>query len=334
MCLIALDYWRPGNDDDNNEQKVEAPSLLLASNRDEIYARPSQAAQFWNTGKDGDADPDADDDNGTSPRVYGGRDKLLGGSWLAVSTNGRLAAVTNYHNLAERDKIWRRSRGYIVSTFVGANASAKEEDDNNDGDKDKNEPQTKPPTSVRWSHFTAIDFCKEFLFPRKDDYAGFSALLFDGTQLVSVSNRDTSCFYRVLEPGLYGLSNHLLNTPWPKTLKAKAAVAAARKVVMKEQQPHHGLPQTVIQQLLNDFADTTLVSDHTLLPDTLSLDEEHVRSALCVRGSSWGTRTTTLVYIDGCRQICHFIEKNHNIQSSGLEASFTEKCILLNGYST
>ena len=94
MCLIALAH----------RVSAEYP-LILAANRDEDYERPSLPADFW---------PDA-------PDVFGGRDALMGGSWLAVSRSGRFAAVTNLRG-AER-AAHHRSRGALVRDFVTGDAS-------------------------------------------------------------------------------------------------------------------------------------------------------------------------------------------------------------------
>lgn len=87
MCLIAIAH------------RVSARyPLVIAANRDEEYARPTHAADFW---------PDA-------PGVLGGRDAVAGGSWLAVSRAGRFAAVTNLRGATPRT----RSRGELVRAFV------------------------------------------------------------------------------------------------------------------------------------------------------------------------------------------------------------------------
>src|SRR5215470_11222385 len=90
MCLILL-AW--------NAQR-EHP-LILAANRDEFFARATQPAAPW---------PE-------SPAVIGGRDLEKGGSWLAVSASGRVAAVTNFRDVARR-RGGQRSRGLLVNDFV------------------------------------------------------------------------------------------------------------------------------------------------------------------------------------------------------------------------
>ena len=79
--------------------------LVIAGNRDEFHARPTQAARWWPDNRD----------------VLGGRDLQAGGTWLAVHRNGRFAAVTNYRD-AQREQAGLRSRGELVTGFLDAGA--------------------------------------------------------------------------------------------------------------------------------------------------------------------------------------------------------------------
>ena len=81
--------------------------LIVAANRDEYHARPSEGAGFW---KD-------------RPRILAGRDLEAGGSWMGVSRNGRFAAVTNYRG--GRDANALESRGALVTRFLEGTASAR-----------------------------------------------------------------------------------------------------------------------------------------------------------------------------------------------------------------
>jgi uncharacterized protein with NRDE domain len=90
MCLIVLAF----------DSESDYP-LIVAANRDEFHARPSQDANWWS-------------DN---PDIMGGRDLLAGGTWLAVNRTGRFAAVTNYRD-AEPKRGRLRSRGHLVTEFL------------------------------------------------------------------------------------------------------------------------------------------------------------------------------------------------------------------------
>lgn len=156
MCLIVF-AW---------QQHADFP-LILAANRDEYHARPTEPMGWW---------PD-------DASVIGGRDLEAGGTWLAVARSGRFAAVTNFRETAPPAP--RKSRGDIVSRFVAGADSAE-------------------------AYAGRL---------QPDDYAGFNTLLGDGKHLVYASNR-TDRGER-LKPGVYGLSNALLDTPWDKLTRSK-----------------------------------------------------------------------------------------------------------------
>jgi uncharacterized protein with NRDE domain len=119
--------------------------------------------------------------------VLAGRDLLAGGTWLGVDGRGRFAAVTNYHETATTLPD-QPSRGHLVASFLTAT--------------------TTPPD---W--LAALE-------GEAQRYAGFNLLVADADSLWYASNR-AETFARPLSPGIYGLSNHLLDTPWPKTLRAR-----------------------------------------------------------------------------------------------------------------
>jgi uncharacterized protein with NRDE domain len=89
MCLIVF-AWQPSH----------AQTLVVAANRDEFYARPTQPLAQW---------PDA-------PQVYAGRDLEAGGTWLGITAGGRFAALTNIRN--PDLPLGHRSRGELVSRFL------------------------------------------------------------------------------------------------------------------------------------------------------------------------------------------------------------------------
>lgn len=94
MCLIVF-AWRPAH----------AQPLIVAANRDEFYARPTQPLAQW-----------AD-----APQVYAGRDLEAGGTWLGVNADGRFAALTNIRNPAL--PLGQRSRGELVAQFLTGDRS-------------------------------------------------------------------------------------------------------------------------------------------------------------------------------------------------------------------
>lgn len=165
MCLIAVAY-----------RAHPDYRLLLAANRDEFHARPTAPAGFW---------PD-------HPDVAGGRDLASGGSWLAFSRGGRLAAVTNVRRMEPVDP-WAPSRGHLVRDFVTGQ--------------------------------TAAEAFALALQAEGRRYAGFNLLLWDGSTLLHTGNRGARPV-TVLEPGVHAVSNADLGTPWPKLRRLEAAMAA------------------------------------------------------------------------------------------------------------
>lgn len=210
------------------------------------------------------------------PEIYGGRDLLSGGSWLCCSTSGRCAAITNFF---DQDNDWEKkfpkSRGEITTNFV-------------------------------ISRLAADDFVQQ-LEQDKCQYGGFNALLFDGKSLIYCTNRDKKKFSKTLSTGIYGLSNHLLDTSWPKVEKLKVAIAQARH--WREDQ------QRLAAELMDALEDTERVNDRSLLPTILGEEEEFHRSAIFVKAGSFGTRTSTILTFTANDGFL-FVEKNHQTPSS------------------
>ena len=122
-----------------------------------------------------------------NPVILAGRDLQAGGTWLAVSKPGRFATVTNYRDqLSPHPGL--RSRGEIITNFVGS----------------------KTPVDTFVSSLAG------------DDYAGFSLLAADRNDLWYVSNRGDEPVQ--LAPGVYGLSNASLDTPWTKLVRTRDAL--------------------------------------------------------------------------------------------------------------
>ncbi len=125
------------------------------------------------------------------PQILAGRDLEAGGTWLGVSREGRFAAVTNFREGQAGPA--SRSRGELTTDFLRGEA----------------EP---------------MEYARA-LAGKGSSYSGYNLLVGDEESLVYCSNRGQQ-EPRLLEPGLYGLSNHLLDTPWPKVRKAKEGLGA------------------------------------------------------------------------------------------------------------
>jgi uncharacterized protein with NRDE domain len=179
-----------------------------------------------------------------APGVYAGRDLLAGGTWLGVTTGGRFAALTNIRD--PRQPLGERSRGELPLQFLR-------------GDSD------------------AEVFLAE-LQPRLEQYSGFNLLLGDRHALYFFNSEQGEI--RRLMPGLYGLSNADLDTPWPKVLRSTAALAST----LDDPQP---------AQLLAMLGDRQQ-PPRALLPDTgIGIDWEMLLATVFIVGPGYGTRASS-----------------------------------------
>lgn len=239
MCLIAFAIGTS-----------PACPLLLASNRDEYFDRPTAALHRWTL------------DDGTP--VLAGRDLRDGGTWLGMSVRGRVAMLTNVRSADARTG--RRSRGELPALWL----------------QDSTDPDT---LSAR------ID---------PADYGGFNLVVGD---IVSgrwswLSNRDPAdphqdqaapLHVQSLAPGVYGLSNAALDTPWRKTGRLKQALQAAL-----------GETDAAAEALLTGaLSDTALVANDLLPRTGVPTEVERALSSpfvdLGARG--YGTRSSLLLQV-------------------------------------
>lgn len=262
MCLIAF-AW---------QTRPDLP-LVLASNRDEFFDRPTAPADWWQPAPDG-------------PKVLSGRDLQAGGTWMGVSATGRFAALTNFRAPNER-KPEAPSRGPLVANFLG-------------GD-------TAPGDYLRGIAGAAAA------------YNGFSLIAGDlvRRELWIYSNRAGSAPRR-LEPGVYGLSNALLDTPWPKLLALRGRLHTA----LAEQSPD------LVAHLLATLADPNLAPEPELPSTGIDPELEKVLSAIFIvpavrqpGGPAYGTRTSTILTVAAAGPAV-FHERNFDTAGGATERAF------------
>lgn len=262
MCLIVF-AW----------QVVPGVPLIAAANRDEFYDRDTTPAATW---------PDA-------PHIYAGRDLKAGGSWMGITrpdagatarpqampraecgggnvpaTGGtaasgsspggpsRFAAITNVRNPQEHNPL-APSRGQLVAGFLAGSMTAQE--------------------------YVAQ------IAPGAGEYNGFNLVLCDGQELVWYSNKgnEDPRNGKPLEPGIYGLSNALLDSAWPKVLRTKAQFASLLCL---------GAPEDAYFEMLSD---TTRAPDMRLPETGVPLELERLLSAVKIESPNYGTRSSTVV---------------------------------------
>jgi uncharacterized protein with NRDE domain len=162
LCLIALAH----------HAHPRWP-LVIAANRDEFFARPTRGAHWW-------------DD---APGVLGGRDLRAGGSWMAMTTGGRFAMVTNVRGFPEPPDA--PSRGALVADFVRGVAAP-------------------------------LEFAGQV---ERGRYAGFHLVCGEVGGVVAHVASDAAA--RALEPGIFAVSNAPAAIDWPKVVLAREAMARA-----------------------------------------------------------------------------------------------------------
>lgn len=185
-----------------------------------------------------------------TPQVFGGRDLSQGGGWLAVSTRNRLAAVTNVRRMVPPDPA-APSRGALVADFLRSTASA-------------------------------ADYAAQ-LRAQAERYAGFNLLLYDGDTLLHLTNQP-QFMAQAVTPGVHGLSNATLDTPWPKLQRVTAGLSHWLHRDVRDDEALFGL-----------FADAC-PADDAQLPDTgVGLENERLLSSPFILSPHYGTRCSSIV---------------------------------------
>ncbi len=192
--------------------------------------------------------------------LLAGRDLSGGGTWLGMTRHGRFGVVTNFRELGG-SKPGAPSRGALITQLADPAIS--------------------------------LDAFATSLDDHGDRYAGYNLVFGEpaaGTLFVH-SNRDGSA--RPVEPGIHGLSNHLLDTPWPKLTRTLARFEQA----LGDEQP-------AVDALFDALADRTRAPDDEL-PDTgIGRDWERRLSAPFIVGDEYGTRCSTVVMLRDDGESC------------------------------
>jgi len=251
MCLILV-AWQSHPD----------YALVVAGNRDEFYVRPAAAAHWWQD----------------APEVLGGRDlaEVIGdaGTWMGIAggnvqhgqhaqpgqqglEGARFAALTNYRAPSEK-RTDARSRGELVAHFLRGDQSPHD-----------------------YLHDLASDH---------GAYNGFNLLASDLHDLWWYSNRSKSRKPQRLKPGLYGLSNALLDTPWPKV---RSRVGAMCEVLAADR----GQVGSNVEPYLQLLADERQAPDWELPSTGVAPEWEKLLSSAFIRSPNYGTRASTVLRV-------------------------------------
>jgi uncharacterized protein with NRDE domain len=207
------------------------------------------------------------------PEVLGGIDLLKGGTWTGITKTGKIAFITNYRDFRVEQKS-TLSRGDLVRQYLIGSVEPKE--------------------------------YLKLVRTKGKEYNLFNLV---------VGNQNKLCYYsnvtdkiEDIPPGIHGLSNALLNTPWPKIVKAKEALSQIINNV-------NDVNDLTIEQLFGILDDTTIPPDNEL-PDTGgTLEIERMLSTIHIDTPSYGTRIKTIIVIDKKGEVQFyekFLQKDHS----------------------
>lgn len=246
MCLIALALCSP------HEQATLGLHTIVVANRDEAYARPTAPAHWWQP------DLSAAQSN-PNPWIFGGRDLIAAGSWLAVSTTGRWAAITNVREgIKPAASPNQASRGLLVSQALA------------------NQP------------LEAVSA-----------HAGFNLLVGSPQGVTLSSNRGTlspRIQQESLPTGIHAVSNGVMLNDWPKAQRLKAGVH--KQMQLAGHQPLSISGREQFTAVLLGLLEAEEVAPDPDLPDTgVGLEMERRLSPILIRSEHYGTRVSTVLLI-------------------------------------
>ena len=190
-----------------------------------------------------------------TPSMIAGRDLSAGGTWLGFNLDQRWALLTNFRDPgAQREGL--ESRGRLVCDFLQGQASAEE--------------------YIKYIHTKA------------QDYNGFNLIVGQGAAAWYVGNHAASLGPVPLSPGRYALSNHALDTPWPKVERLRNRLDALM--------PETGaLELDPIYEILRDGV---RAEDDTLPRTGIPLETERLLSSIFIVSPNYGTRCSTIIAVD------------------------------------
>ena len=192
------------------------------------------------------------------PDVLAGRDLKAGGTWLGVTRSGRIGAISNFREPDARME-QAPSRGILIRDYLMANSTPAD-------------------------HLNKVRQMGHI-------YNGFNFIAGDVNGVFYYSNRVSRI--RELQPGLYGISNHLLDTAWPKIQRGKALLQG--QLAGKEK-----IDPEKIFKMLGDRS----IPDDDQLPDTgVGLHWERILSPLFITSPDYGTRCSSIVLIHTSGQL-------------------------------
>ncbi len=217
------------------------------------------------------------------PELFAGKDLRGSGTWLGVTKKGRIAAITNYRDMS-RIKDNAPTRGKLVTDFL------------------LNE--------IPLEQYTNL------LLESADIYNGYNLIYGNSDNLYYLSNISKEPVK--LQKGVYGLSNHLLDSPWPKVVKSKRIFSE----LIKEPNPSKN-------KLFDLLKDDEIYPDKSLPETGLGRELERMVSPIFTVTEKYGTRSSSVIMFDFNNNV-EFTEKSYNNKNKELTTisiSFTIESI-------
>ena len=193
------------------------------------------------------------------PKIIGGRDLEAMGTWMAMTKSGKIGMVTNYRDLKNINPN-APTRGLLVSDFL-------------------------------INDYQSEEYLKE-IHLKADQYNGFNLLVGTIGQLYYYSNYQSKIIK--LEAGTYGLSNSLLDTPWPKVKRGKEIFSSAIN--------HY---EIAIESIFEILEDESIAPDDQLPNTGLDIERERALSAMFIKTPNYGSRCSTVVLVDKDNQVSY-----------------------------
>lgn len=209
------------------------------------------------------------------PHIFGGRDLQAGGTWLAISRGGRFATVTNYQDVMPPSPT-HRSRGFLVTEFLDSALAPRD-------------------------YLATIE---------QDRYSGFNLIAGTADEVGYLSNREDGM--RALGPGLYGLSNALLDGPWHKVERTRDRLETLLDT--------GDIGETSLMRLMGD---RERAPAERVVTGHLDFERAHAISAPFIVTPEYGTRCTSVILV-GRDAGWRFVERRFD--ASGRALGETREC--------
>jgi len=207
------------------------------------------------------------------PNILGGRDLESMGTWMGITKSGRFSALTNYRD-PEFYKADAETRGKLTLNYLLA---------------DKVHPKK---------------YIEEVRL-KASQYNGFNLLAGNPRSMYYISNK-TLNIERV-PSGVHGLSNHLLDTPWPKVERAKSRLQRITNSM-------NFTKEEIFEMMQNSDE-----APKALLPDTgIGTEKEKKLSSMFIKTEDYGTRSTTVLLIDKNGRV-DFTERSYQPQTTQID---------------